>query len=186
MHSLLLGGQQSGKRKVESTALSWRRLSMRKTCPIDMPEQCAVANYVANIESINDFIECSDTSYSTICASPILQNNGQLSANNTNSIQSQHQSVDHAENQANDVDSLNNEILTTILSTQLYQDSSDLASINGSHSVDRRSIILSSNDYGLPAMVDGSRPRQMGRRSEFRSRVVSITAERTSEGNQVN
>lgn len=155
---------------------------MRKTCPIDMPEQSVGTNRISNIESINDFIECSDTNYNTLCASPILQNNDQLSANNTNSVQS----VDYAGNRSNDVDSLNNEILTTILSTQLYQDSADSASMNGSHLADRRSIILSSNDCGLPTMVDGSRPRQMGRRSEFRSRVVSITAERTSEGNQVN
>lgn len=35
------------------------------------------------------------------------------------------------------------------------------------------------------ATTESNRPRQMGRRSEMRSRIVSITAERNAEGNQV-
>lgn len=80
--------------------------------------------------------------------------------------------VDGNGNETNDLDSLNSEILTTIVAGQLYTADAPFG----------RSMA----DNGLADAIEETRPRQLGRRSEAHSRVVSITAERSSEGNQVN
>lgn len=173
------GGHRIRKLKLENTALSWRRQSMRKTCPIDMPEQ--------NIHCI-DFIDYShtDDNYNVPHESSVLQCNSLLSTDESHASQSQRRPIEHDDIEINDLDSLNNEILTTILTTQLYQDTTDASSMRATHSSDRNSMSLGDSDCGVATMVDEMRPRQLGRRSETRSRVVSITAERSSEGNQVN
>lgn len=152
-----------------------------------MPEQNMQSNHIANIDSMDDFIDYThtDDNYNALHESPVLQSNCLLSANESRASQLQRRPVDHDDIENNDLDSLNNEVLTTILSTQLYQDTTDASSMCGTHPSDRNSMSIGDNDGGVATIVDEMRPRQLGRRSEARSRVVSITAERSSEGNQV-
>lgn len=96
-------------------------------------------------------------------------------------------------NQLPELSSLNNEFLNTILTPPNYQQSSSNSSTNIHslsqhetnfvHNIDEESGRTSTTTV---AGFDESRPRQLGRRSEMRSRIVSITAERSAEGNQVN
>lgn len=242
----------------KNAALSWRRLSMRKTCPIDLPEQqsprggirvartssssvasTATATATATNQSsnmlANDF--ANNTNYTSLqlnrtnydgnndnyCFNetmpPIASTNTRLfqsnivagaSENNqmstpTNGVQ---QRNDHvlsnnneyidSRNQLPELSSLNNEFLSTILTTPNYQQSNtNSASLlqhetNFEHSIDdeigqiTNPTALATTTTAAAATFEESRPRQLGRRSEMRSRIVSITAERNAEGNQVN
>lgn len=127
---------------------------MRKTCPIDMPEQNVQdIDHVADTEPIVGSIEYNDINdnYDMLVVGRPIDGNG---------------------NETNDLDSLNSEILTTIVAGQLYTADASFG----------RSMA----DNDLTDAIEETRPRQLGRRSEAHSRVVSITAERSSEGNQVN
>lgn len=90
-------------------------------------------------------------------------------------------------NQLAELSSLNNEFLTTLLATPTYQPNIVASSsAPATQSSAQRDIMHNSEDDNerAPAFED-SRPRQLGRRSEVRNRIVSITAERNAEGNQV-
>lgn len=134
---------------------------MRKTCPIDMPEQ--------NIQRID---RATDTE-------PIVEPADDSDTTDSCDMLAIGRPVDDNGNETNDLDSLNSDILTTIVAGQLY--TMDAAFMHGAYAADRGSTV----DQSLTAAIDDTRPRQLGRRSEARSRVVSITAERSSEGNQV-
>lgn len=128
-----------------------------------------------------------------------------------NGIGQQRDRIDYdGNNQLPELSSLNSEFLNTILSTPNYQHQSSNLSHNSSASVNcapmhhetnfvhnDNSIEQDCND-SAPALAiaaaaaantsivfDDSRPRQLGRRSEMRSRIVSITAEHIAEGNPV-
>lgn len=79
------------------------------------------------------------------------------------------------ETQSPELNSLNNEFLNTILATQ-YQSTAAEPSAGVSDAT---------NCMNNDTVDDLTRPRQLGRRSEARSRIVSITAERNAEGSQV-
>lgn len=218
-------GHQLKKLKLENTALSWRRMSMRKTCPIVLPEQSTQKDsmYSLNSESasslttlpndLNDtiigFMDIDEHNgnycYDDTATESTLSTNSCLLSNNhdndnqmqiTTSRQNDHghghtNEYTSCNNQLPELNSLNNEFLNTILTTtQPYQQSS-------SNNPNNSSIIRTeelSDDSNLTnvdgecgvTIFDESRPRQLGRRSEARSRIVSITAERNAEGNQVN
>lgn len=78
---------------------------------------------------------------------------------------------------AADLHSLNNEFLTTILTSPRATCEENAIE---AQSPESRTML---NDCNVNSEI--ARPRQMGRRSEVRSRIVSITAERNAAGNQV-
>lgn len=108
-------------------------------------------------------------------------------------------------NQLPELSSLNSEFLNSILSTPNYQQSSNSSHSNGvsgncapmhhetnfvhnSNSIEQDcndSASLTAAAANTSIAFDDSRPRQLGRRSEMRSRIVSITAEHIAEGNSV-
>lgn len=125
-----------------------------------------------------------------------------------NGLGEQCDAINHdGHNQLPELSSLNSEFLNTILSaTPNYRKSSNSnqsnnTSVNHTSMHPETNFIQNSNtnsnsnesngiDSAATAVItsttcDGSRPRQLGRRSEMRSRIVSITAERIAEGNPV-
>lgn len=123
-----------------------------------------------------------------------------------NGIGQQSDRIDYdGNNQLPELSSLNSEFLNTILSAPNYQQSSNLNHSNGvsgscapmhheTNFVHNNNISIeqdcSDNAAATAAATtsiafDDSRPRQLGRRSEMRSRIVSITAEHIAEGNPV-
>lgn len=101
------------------------------------------------------------------------------------------------QNQLPELSSLNSEFLSTILTTPNYEQSCSNSSVNMLsqhetnfvHDIDEESGRMATATAQATAVAttpfEESRPRQLGRRSEMRSRIVSITAERNAEGNQV-
>lgn len=207
----------------KNMALSWRRLSMRKTCPIDLPEQHSSkdamhnafrstahiprslsssssssanrSNSIVNVTSTNENNEnyCSNE---TMTSSTTSSNTFLLSHNHENNemsmISDQH--TDHSlsnqyidnHDQLPELNSLNNEFLNTILTTTNYQQNVGNSNAN-TNSLQHETNFLHNMEDDSDSMTafEDSRPRQLGRRSEMRSRIVSITAERNAEGNQV-
>lgn len=129
-----------------------------------------------------------------------------------NGIGQQRDLIDYdGNNQLPELSSLNSEFLNTILSTPNYQQSSNLSHSNNtsvnrapmhhetnfvhnSSSIEQNrienaalsSVTTTAAAANTSTAFDDSRPRQLGRRSEMRSRIVSITAERmNAEGNPV-
>lgn len=90
-------------------------------------------------------------------------------------------------NDLSELSSLNNEFLNTILTSNNVPNSP----MQTNHLIDSNYVMNLDDDMmaivaSPPAYSEDTRPRQLGRRSEMRSRIVSITAERSAEGNQVN
>lgn len=220
---------------------------MRKTCPIDLPEQRSprVAIRVARTSSAASTTTAAaanqslanNTNYTSLqlnrtnydgnndnyCFNetmpPVAATNTRLfqssvvvgaSENNQMStptnggqqrndhvLSSNNEYID-SRNQLPELSSLNNEFLSTILTTPNYQQSSaNSASLlqhetNFEHSIDdeigriTNPTTVATTTAAAAVAFEESRPRQLGRRSEMRSRIVSITAERSAEGNQVN
>lgn len=128
-----------------------------------------------------------------------------------NGIGQQRDRIDYDGNhQLPELSSLNSEFLTTILSTPNYQQSSNLSHnnnianancapmhhetnfVHNSNSIEQDCNDSAATTTSAAAAAantsiayDDSRPRQLGRRSEMRSRIVSITAEHIAEGNPV-
>lgn len=215
----------------KNMALSWRRLSMRKTCPIDLPEQHlskdaiqnafrtvhiprsssssinrtnSVANeFASNTNHSIDFnVSDADENNDNYCfneimtPSTITSTNAALllhSENNDTSMISERHG-DHvlsneydSSNQLPELSSLNNEFLNTILATPNFQQSVATSNVN-TNSLQHETNFVHNNideDSDCATAFEDSRPRQLGRRSEMRSRIVSITAECNAEGNQV-
>lgn len=105
-------------------------------------------------------------------------------------------------NQLPELSSLNTEFLDTILCTPNYpsNDASGNCETNFVHTnnsieqdcIDSAAAAAAATTTAAVAAAantsiafDDSRPRQLGRRSEMRSRIVSITAEHIAEGNPV-
>lgn len=191
---------------------------MRKTCPIVIPDQNqpkdtnqrstihqtltinneSHANDQATIENnVNYYFD--DTTAPQMAVA--TTSNGYLFATNennempsTSNPQMEHfhhhnnNSYDRT-NQLPELSSLNNEFLTTILTTQNYPLPTMLnvysSPSHSDHLTDSNYVNID-EDLIRPPQYDDTRPRQLGRRSEMRSRIVSITAERNAEGNQVN
>lgn len=157
---------------------NWRRSSMRKTKPIILPQ--ADEDLRPEINQMQ--FECESMSGSD---GIIVADDEQLPGGDT---QLNHFPLDDetsieltpAPNDITptpDLHSLNNEFLTSILTSP--RATCEENSIEA-HSPECRTML---NDYNVNNEI--ARPRQMGRRSEVRSRIVSITAERNAAGNQV-
>lgn len=250
-------------RPVKNVALSWRRLSMRKTCPIVLPEQNSPKDAIsssqyavrpAQIARTTSAVSTSSRANALVTdLTNTTNNNNTINANRTavhfgndnynyteirsddgggggggdgdevdeddgannampsilNGIGQQCDRIDYdGNNQLPELSSLNSEFLNTILSTPNYQQSSNLShnsntSVNCApmhhetnfvHNNINNGIEQDFNDRTAAAATaaantsitfDDSRPRQLGRRSEMRSRIVSITAEHIAEGNPV-
>lgn len=215
----------------KNMALSWRRLSMRKTCPIDLPEQhlskdamqnafrtvhsprssSSTANrsntiateFASNTNQTTDFnVSNTDENNDNYCfnetmmPSTITSTNAALllhSENNDTPMISE-RPREHVlsneydtSNQLPELSSLNNEFLNTILATPNFQQSVTTANTN-TNSLQHESNFVHNHieeDSDCATAFEDSRPRQWGRRSEMRSRILSITAECNAEGNQV-
>lgn len=122
------------------------------------------------------------------------ENNQMPSTSNISNDDVIHSNVNEYE-RANDMaelNSLNNEFLNTILISQqnIIHDNVPSSSMQSNHLIDSNYVVNLDDDMAAtataaPPYSDDTRPRQLGRRSEMRSRIVSITAERSAEGNQV-
>lgn len=219
--------------------MSWRRLSMRKTCPIDLPDQnpprdttqYAIRRPTAQIArtlssanrssvSTNDFttnvnfssnlfvpnVDGNNENYcfnetmtpSTMTANALLlTSNGNNHSPTTSSGQPDQHVLSNeydSPSQLPELSSLNNEFLNTILATPNYQQPNSNLNTNSNsnsnasiHSLQHETNFVHNIDEESDCVTafEESRPRQFGRRSEMRSRIVSITAERSAEGNQV-
>lgn len=150
---------------------NWRRSSMRKTKPIILPQTDEVLR-----PEINQLqFECGPMSAAD---GIIVADNEQLPCDGTQlNPHDDETSLEMTPVSTVDLHSLNNEFLTTILTSPratCEENSSE------PHSAECRTML---NDCNVNNEI--ARPRQMGRRSEVRSRIVSITAERNAAGNQV-
>lgn len=180
---------------------------MRKTCPILIPDQQAI-NHRSQIPSPNHQYQNDGASDFTIDSSDIdsVDNNVNyrfdddddddqmattshgylLTDNNEMPSTSAHPSTDNNRiDQLPELNSLNNEFLNTILTTQSYQPQTVALPSQSEHLNDSNYVGNIDDDVIRTTQYDDTRPRQLGRRSEMRSRIVSITAERSAEGNQV-
>lgn len=210
------------KSVIRKPALSWRRLSMRKTCPVVIPEQNLQNNIVSHPQAehqsytnaishdlrniapkeftndSHDPIEtngnyCHDaamlqmesptprTLATTSSSEYFLGDDEYNQMPSTSSFQNGN-NCDNEFNRTNqlpELSSLNNEFLNTILTTQQNETNVHRSPSHLGNGVDDDASRNATTTY------DDTRPRQLGRRSEIRSRIVSITAERCSEGNQV-
>lgn len=219
--SLLSVDSLPKKMRSKNMALSWRRLSMRKTCPIVLPEQNLpkdaiqyaiepahfartalsanrshisandFATNATNAPDENNEIYCFNDTMTPTAAST---NAYLLSHTENNEMTAMpNGQCDHvlsteydSHNQLPELSSLNNEFLHTILATPNYQQSNANPSTN-IHSLQHETNFVHNieEDSDCATAFEESRPRQLGRRSEVRSRIVSITAERNAEGDQV-
>lgn len=217
----------------KNAPLSWRRQSMRKTCPIILPEQnppkdvAPNANREARITrslssanrshlsttpmtanddwatnfSDNFGISNADGNNGNFCFNEIAPSSMPTSTNaclladtennqmsSTSSVQCDHV-LANSPNQLPELSSLNNAILSTILTTHNYQQSNEISGANNQLAFSPQHETHfgqnSEEESVHTTSFEESRPRQLGRRSEIRSRIVSITAERNAEGNQV-
>lgn len=148
---------------------------------------------------------CFNNSHSDVATT----SNGYLFIDNTNNENNQmpstsnlsnddviHSSNVNAYDRINDLpelSSLNNEFLNTILASQqnVIHNNVQSSPMQSNHLIDSNYVVNLDDDMPatgapVPPYSDDTRPRQLGRRSEMRSRIVSITAERNAEGNQVN
>lgn len=199
---------------------SWRRLSMRKTCPIVLPEQNSpkdasthIARTLSSSTANRSHISVSDfntdgnfTSVMNaaknnedycfndpITPSKTFANADLLSHSEDNEmtpITNNHQhhfllNEYDSRHELPELSSLNNEFLNTILSTPNYQQSSASPRERIYSSQRETNCGHIEEDTECVTASEESRPRQLGRRSEMRSRIVSITAEPNSEGNHV-
>lgn len=222
----------------KNAPLSWRRQSMRKTCPIILPEQnppkdvapnanrearitrslssanrsnLSTTSMTANVDWSTNFsdnfgISNADGNNGNFCFNEITPSsmptatnaclladseNNQMSS--TSSVQCDHVLANQYDgpNQLPELSSLNNAILSTILTTHNYQQSNEISSANNQlaspqHETHETHFGHNNEEESVhTTSFEESRPRQLGRRSEIRSRIVSITAERNAEGNQV-
>lgn len=218
----------------KNAALSWRRQSMRKTCPIMMPEQnlpkdlvqyasreqrlartlssanrsislssstsadCATNGFSNNFSSISNTDEnnenycINETMASSMKPSTngcFLSNSENNQMSSTSNVQYDHHHVHSNQydspNQLPELSSLNNEMFNTILTTQSVANSSANNQVSAVQHETHFGHNIEEDSGGHATPFEESRPRQLGRRSEMRSRIVSITAERNAEGNQV-
>lgn len=152
----------------------------------------------------NETMSSSSSTSSSLTNTCLFQSNSS-SNNQISELQNDHVVLSNDNtNQLPELSSLNNEFLNTILTTPNYQQSNLNSSTNIQslsqhetnfvHDIDEESVRITTapvtavavSSASSAALLDESRPRQLGRRSEMRSRIVSITAERNAEGNQVN
>lgn len=218
------------KTRTKNAALSWSRLSMRRTCPIVMPEpnspkdatryhNTTIARTTSSINPAsnrqyanqlsrsicdeNNGNDCFDgTMSSTATSTPCLFQLNYSENNHMSYMLNDHvlSTESYGENQLPELSSLNSEFLSTIFTTPNYGESCSNASVNMlsqhetnfGHDIDesgRTAVATATSAEQATAVVttqfEESRPRQLGRRSEMRSRIVSITAERNAEGNHV-
>lgn len=170
--------------------VSWRRHSMRKTRPIMLPKPADTVPAGPH----HDYPSSSTTSQR-----PLLLN--KLSANVTTSTCTlshaiSHDSLANELSSPNDIDDdheyTNNSTIRSrshlrhtipqAIGPQSLQTDEILNTLDVTAASNSTAQLLFNLDY-----IDDvdSRPRQMGRRSEPRNRIVSITAERSLEGDQV-
>lgn len=157
-----------------------------------------------NIGDGNNLNYCSNDSHSDVATT----SNGHLFTDNNNennqmSSTSNLSNDDVIRSNVNEYDrsydlpelnSLNNEFLNTILTSQqnIIHNNVQISPMQSNHLIDSNYVVNLDIDMAATAASsaiaysDDTRPRQLGRRSEMRSRIVSITAERSAEGNQVN
>lgn len=132
----------------------------------------------------------------TIQATPISTTNNQMPST---SIDDRIDcSSDSTVKPMTELNSLNNEFFNSILTHQQQQQQQRFYPSQATTAITIEPLMQRlSNDSNCTAedvdnesssrnTIESNRPRQMGRRSEMRSRIVSITAERSAEGNQVN
>lgn len=153
---------------------NWRRSSMRKTKPIILPqtdndlrpEINQIMQFDCNSMPATDGIIVTDVEQ--LPCAETQSNNFPLDDET---------SIEMTPASTVDLHSLNNEFLTTILTTQRATCEENAIE---AQPPECRSML---NDCNVNNEI--ARPRQMGRRSEVRSRIVSITTERNAAGNQV-
>lgn len=142
---------------------NWRRLSMRKTKPIRIPQASEEEIPVAHRGQTENEIAAEDGILEQHYAEPFCD---ELIRDVSSSP---------AEQRNADIPSFDSELLDVIMSSP----ETDFIPATSDH-------VAAVAALGEPSIgTDNDRPRQMGRRSEQRSRIVSITAERSAAGNQV-
>lgn len=160
--------------------MQWRRSSMRKTKPISLPRtnvEAETTSSSAPIQSLSLPPLPSSSSHTET-----LVDLFDTSPNRTNETASVEASQQETERQTTEdasnggSSSLDSEFLNMILSpieTETIETTTTPLSPR----------LVAAENVSMPN--ESNRPRQMGRRSEARSRIVSITAERSPTGNQV-
>lgn len=175
--------RSSGTRDASKRSSNWRRSSMRKTKPIILPqtEEDSRPPEINRMQFESESTPAPDESFA-VSADEQTPNETQLSYfpldNDVSFEPFETTPAAPIETQAADLHSLNNEFLTTILTSP--HATCEENAVETTHSPECRTMLNECNVNGEIA-----RPRQMGRRSEVRSRIVSITAERNAAGNQV-
>lgn len=141
---------------------NWRRLSMRKTKPIRIPQASEEEIPDAHRgQTENEIAE--DGALEQHHAEPFCDE--LICGVSSSPVEQRHA----------DVPSFDSELLDVIMSSP----ETDFIPATSDHAAAVAAL-------GEPSTgADNDRPRQMGRRSEQRSRIVSITAERSAAGNQV-
>lgn len=171
----------NGTSDVTKRSSNWRRSSMRKTKPIILPQTDDNDDLRPEINQMQVECELTVGPDALPVADEQLTNESQLDyfpLDDETSIEMTPTSTTPNDTSAADLHSLNNEFLTTILTAPhaMCEENSRIEA----HSPECRTML---NDANVNSEI--TRPRQMGRRSEVRSRIVSITAERNAAGNQV-
>lgn len=160
----------NGTRDAANRSSNWRRSSMRKTKPIILPQ--TDDDLRPEVSPQYEAPPRPDALVESLTSEPQPPNYFPLNVETSAEV-----APTPNEASAVDLHSLNNEFLTTILTSPRAM--CEANSIEA-HSPECRTMLNEANVNNEIA-----RPRQMGRRSEVRSRIVSITAERNAAGNQV-
>lgn len=192
--------------------VSWRRHSMRKTRPILLPKPDDDNNpYFTPTTAVNAIFDDNDinigddvgrqnvsspTNESTNDEHPIrtdvvlerVRSNEIIPIDLlsiTNSVNDGYDDIDD-DLQYNNCSTMRSRCQFRNIYQEQMQSASGPQSLQSDDMLDVLAIAANANDGVRDyANINDMRPRQLGRRSEPRNRIVSITAERNSEGDQV-
>ncbi|XP_055619242.1 sodium-dependent transporter bedraggled isoform X2 [Toxorhynchites rutilus septentrionalis] len=182
------------RRPASGRASSWLRNSMRKTRPITLPDQAPTKQMAVprEINSINsepnqgepEFLSTDSLpSGSSVCDQFTYDDHNELSSIATLPV---------AELEEITAESSFNSHHTSPTENESHQTEAAPTRVPSGVPITEEDIIpnlmlasICERDSPLVTNLDSSRPRQTGRRSESRPRVVSITAERDATTNQL-
>lgn len=156
---------------------------MRKTRPITLPDDTIAASQTSQISQ-------------TFCNNDLISNDDSQTQQYENAVTT---NIDCLLQQSESTTNISDDTVymssSTMQSRSQFRNAQQTTSEPHSLQADEMLNLLTINTMNTNAPLlcvglggdDGGdvRPRQMGRRSEFRNRIVSITAERSSEGDQV-